>query len=375
MARPLRATIDLSAIRHNAGVAREAAPDSKLLAVVKADAYGHGVVPVVQALADLADGFAVASLEEAVAVRGSGILHPLCLLEGVFSPEELPEANALDLDLVVHAEHQIRWLEEAPLPSPVRVWLKLDSGMHRLGFSPGAYRKAWERVRRIEGVSEIVLTTHFAQADETTVEVTRDQMERFASAAGELPGPRSLANSAGVLAWPASHEDWIRPGLMLYGANPLVEETDRTRRLRPAMELVTEILAVQDVEPGEAIGYAGAYVCDHPMRIGIAAAGYGDGYPRHAPTGAPILVAGRRTRLVGRVAMDMIAVDLTDLPETGVGSPVELWGRDLPVREVADAADTLTYELLTRVMPRVPRIAVGPARPASGEASLENTSG
>jgi len=354
--RPLRATVDLEAIRHNARLASGLAPASRLLAVVKADAYGHGARQVVAALDELADGFAVASVEEAEVVRRASPGRPILLLEGVYSPDELAAAGALGLDVVVHSPRQVAWLAEARLPHPLRTWLELDSGMHRMGFPPAGYRAAYERLDALPGVSEIVLMTHFGRADETDADATTHQIRCFDDTTTGLSGARSLANSAGVVAWPASHGDWTRPGIMLYGCEPLFEPHPATRGLRPAMELTAEVIAVRDVAAGQAVGYGARFVADRPSRIGVVSVGYGDGYPRHAPDGTPILVDGARTRLAGRVSMDVITVDLTDLPASGIGSPVELWGRRLPADEVASAVGTIAYELVTRVAARVPRV-------------------
>ncbi len=356
MGRPIRARIDLPAIVGNARLAAELAPATRMMAVVKGDAYGHGAAEVARALAPLADGFAVAGLEEALALRRAGIEGPILLMAGFFAAAELPELAAERLDPVVHCREQLELLLATRLDRPLRVWLKLETGMQRLGFDDGAFGKAHRRLRAAPQVSEIVLMTQLARADERDNDFTPRQNDRFRRATEGLEGATSLANSAAVLAWPECHGDWIRPGIMLYGSSPLDRPAAAAARLEPAMELVSEIVAVRDLAPGEPIGYGGRFVCRRPTRIGVVAAGYGDGYPRDAPDGTPVVVGGRRARLAGRVSMDLITVDLEGVERAAVGDPVELWGKSLPVSEVADACGTIAYELVTGVTARVPRI-------------------
>ena len=354
MARPIRARVDLAAVAANYRLARELAPGARTMAVLKTDAYGHGAVAVARTLAPVADALGVASLEEARALREAGIDSPILLMAGFFAADELEEIAARRLDPVVHCREQLEALLAARLAAPLRVWLKLDTGMHRLGFAADAFRQAHRRLTDAAQVSRVVLMTHLARADERDSDLTVRQAERFRRATRGLEGPTSLANSAAVLAWPELHGDWTRPGIMLYGVSPLDRPTAAAGRLVPAMDLVTEIVAVRRLAAGEAVGYGGRWVCDRPTRIGVVAAGYGDGYPRHARDGTPVLVNGQRARLAGRVSMDLITVDLEGVGEVSVGDPVELWGKALPAQEVADACDTIAYELFTGLAARVP---------------------
>ncbi|MDG9926794.1 MULTISPECIES: alanine racemase [unclassified Pseudomonas] len=353
--RPLVATIDLAAIVHNYRLARRCAPGRQAFAVVKANAYGHGAREVVSVLHDEADGFAVASLEEAAEVRAMHAEARILLLEGCFSADELPMAAHLGLDLVLQGPEQVEVLLAADLPRPLNVWLKLDSGMHRLGFSAEAIRELFPRLRGAAQVAELNLISHFACADERGHSMTELQLERFLELLDLDFDQRSLANSAAVVAIPAAHMDWLRPGIMLYGATPLVDLSAAELGLKPAMTLGAQLIAVRQVPAGENIGYGADWVAARPSRIGTVSCGYADGYPRQAPAGTPVWIGGRRVPLAGRVSMDMLMVDLTDLPEAAVGDAVELWGANLPVDEVARAAGTIGYELLTKVTARVPR--------------------
>ena len=355
MARPTRALIDLAAIENNYRLAAERAPAAKTLAVVKADGYGHGAVEVAGALAPYADGFGVAGLEEALDLRQAGIANPILLLTGFFAASKLEDLVRHRLDTVVHCREQLEMLLAARLDGQLRVWLKMDSGMHRLGLAPESFGDAYQRLRTARQVSAIVLMSHFARAGERDSEFTGRQIDTFRHWTEGIEEHTSLANSAAVLAWPESHGDWIRPGIMLYGISPLDRPTAAVARLEPAMELVSEIIAVRELPAGAAIGYGGRYVCDRPTRIGVVAVGYGDGYPRHARDGTPVLVNGRRARLAGSVSMDLVTVDLEGLESVEVGDPVELWGKALSAREVAEACGTIAYELFTGVTSRVPR--------------------
>lgn len=345
--RPARAVIDLSALLHNYCLAKSLSRGGAL-AVVKADAYGHGAVRCAQALAGQADGFAVACIEEALELRQAGIQLPILLLEGFFHPDELQLCTEQDLWVVIHADWQLAELERVRLDKPLNCWLKLDSGMHRVGFFPHEYAAAWHRLRACGNVADIVLMTHLARADEQGREGTVQQLQQFNQAAEGLAGLRSLSNSAATLAWPEMASDWTRPGLMLYGSNPLAG-CEAGRQLRPVMTLESSIIAVRELPAGEAVGYGARFVTSRPTRIGVVAMGYADGYPRHAVDGAPVLIDGKAGVLAGRVSMDMLTVELTDLPEAGVGSKVELWGKHLPVARVAAHADTIAYTLLAGV--------------------------
>jgi len=353
--RPLVATVDLSAIRHNYALAKRCAPGRKAFAVVKANAYGHGVREVVTALHDEADGFAVACLEEAAEVRALHAEARVLLLEGCFEASEYPLAAQLGLDVVVQGERQAAQLLSSTLSRPINVWLKLDSGMHRLGFDAASLRDWHARLRASQQVAELNLLSHFACADERGHELTESQLEAFLGVLDLDVAQRSLANSAAILMIPAAHMDWLRPGIMLYGATPFTGLSARELGLEPAMSLTARVIAIRDVAAGEGVGYGAAWVAERDSRVGTVSCGYADGYPRHAPPGTPLVIGGQRVPLVGRVSMDMLAVDLTDLPTAQVGDAVELWGGQLPVDEVARAAGTIGYELLSKVTARVPR--------------------
>ncbi|MDX1298799.1 MAG: alanine racemase [Pseudomonas sp.] len=353
--RPLVATIDLSAITHNYAVARRCAPGRQAFAVVKANAYGHGVREVVTALHDMADGFAVASLEEAAEVRALHGEARILLLEGCFAADEYQFAAQLGLDVVLHSALQAQQLLAATLSQPLNVWMKLDSGMHRLGFSAAELREWYGHLQGAAQVGELSLLSHFACADERGSDVTELQLEQFLELLDLDFAQRSLANSAAILTIPAAHMDWLRPGIMLYGATPFADLDVAELGLRPAMSLTAQLIACRDVAVGETVGYGGSWCAERPSRIGTVSCGYADGYPRHAPAGTPVMVRGQRVALVGRVSMDMLTVDLTDLPDAAVGDVVELWGAQLPVDEVARAAGTIGYELLSKVTARVPR--------------------
>ncbi|WP_339080196.1 alanine racemase [Pseudomonas sp. TMP9] len=353
--RPLVATIDLSAIAHNYAVAKRCAPGRQAFAVVKANAYGHGVREVVTALHDVADGFAVASLEEAAEVRALHGEARILLLEGCFAADEYQFAAQLGLDVVVHTALQAQQLLAATLRRPLAVWLKLDSGMHRLGFNAAALRDWFGHLHGAAHVGELNLLSHFACADERGSDVSEGQLEQFLDLLDLDFAQRSLANSAAILTIPAAHMDWLRPGIMLYGATPFADLGVEELGLRPAMSLTAQLIACRDIDVGDAVGYGGAWRAARPSRIGTVSCGYADGYPRHAPAGTPVIVRGQRVALVGRVSMDMLTVDLTDVPEATEGDAVELWGAQLPVDEVAQAAGTIGYELLSKVTARVPR--------------------
>lgn len=359
MTRGATAKIRRDALRHNLAVARATAPGHRLFAMIKANAYGHGLVQTALTLMD-ADAFAVARLSEAEALRAAGITHPILLLEGVANGEELAEAAHLNTMLTVHDAYQVALLEKARLPSPLSIWLKVDTGMHRLGVQPEHAADLWNRLSGLKNVAgPVCWMTHFSSADDPADPKTRQQMARFATAIGELPGERSLANSAGLLGVPDSHADWARPGIMLYGASPFLHRTGTVDGLRPVMQLESNLIAVQRFDRGDRIGYGGDGVCKDATAVGVVAIGYGDGYPRCARQGTPVLVNGERAALIGRVSMDMISLDLRDAPQAKVGDPVRLWGDGLPAEEVAECAGTIAYELFCGVTARVPRIYVG----------------
>lgn len=351
--RPAHALINLANLRHNYLLAKQLSP-ARALAVVKANAYGHGAVRCAEALADLADGYAVACIEEALQLRHAGFEHPILLLEGWFEPSELPLIVEHQLWVVVHHHGQLMDLEQANLGQPIHVWLKLDSGMHRVGFTPEEYPAIWQRLQASPQVASLTKITHFSRADEPATGRTEQQLAVFERATENLDGPRSLCNSAGILAWPQAHGDWLRPGIMLYGATPFDFAQDSATSLKPVMQLDSKVIAVRNVPANEPIGYGSRFVTARPTRVGVVAMGYADGYPRHAPDGTPVLVDGLRTQLAGRVSMDMLTVDLTDLPGTGLGSQVRLWGEGLSASEVAGWAGAIPYQLFCNLN-RVPR--------------------
>lgn len=357
--RPLVATVDLAALRHNYQLAKQCAPGRKAFAVVKANAYGHGAPAAVKCLRDLADGFAVASLEEAEQVRTVVADARLLLLEGCFEPSEYASAAALGLDVAIQGEAQATALLDARVERPLNLWLKLDSGMHRLGFGAGALRQWHARLRHAPQVAELNLMSHFACADERGHPLNEAQLEQFVGLLDLDFDHRSFANSAAVLTMSAAHMDWLRPGIMLYGASPFAELSAETLGLKPVMSLTAAIIAIRDVPPGDSVGYGAGWVAQRPSRIATVSCGYADGYPRAAPPGSCVAIRGQRVPLAGRVSMDMLAVDITDLPEAALGDEVELWGVQVPIDELAQACGTIGYELLTKVTQRVPRRYIG----------------
>lgn len=352
MSRPIVATIDTSALRHNLAVARQAAPHSRLWSVVKANAYGHGIDRVWQSLS-ATDGFALLNLEEAILLRERGWNKPILLLEGFFHADELDILDRYRLTTSVHSNWQIQALAKAKLSAPLDIYLKINSGMNRLGFQPEQVHQAFRSLRALENVGDITLMAHFAQAENSDGIV--EPMQRINRAAEGLECPRSLANSAATLWHPETHYNWVRPGIILYGASPSGEWQDiASCGLKPAMTLNSQIIAVQSLKTGEGVGYGARYRASGEERIGVVACGYADGYPRHAPTGTPVWVDGVKTRTVGAISMDMITVDLTPCPQAGIGSQVELWGNNIKIDEVAHAAGTVGYELMCALAPRVP---------------------
>ena len=351
MSRPILAQINLSALRSNLDIARAKAPEAQLLAVVKANAYGHGLIRVLPVLAG-ADGLALLELDAAVAVREQHYARRILLLQGFFTADELPEIAARRLAVVVHHSEQVRMLETASLKRPLEVFVKVNTGMNRLGFKSKEVHAIVERLSRAASVAVLRLMTHLARADEE--EGLREQLDIFERACKGLSYPRSLANSAGVVRYHEVGGDYVRPGIMLYGSSPFPYDTAEMLGLTPVMTLKSQLIATQDLKPNDSVGYGGAYTASRAHRVGVVACGYADGYPRHAPSGTPVLVCGKKVRTAGRVSMDMLVVDLTDVPEATIGSPVVLWGEGLPVDDVAAAASTVGYELLCAVAPRVP---------------------
>jgi alanine racemase len=357
MSRATTATINLKALRHNLERVKQFAPNSQTIAIIKADGYGHGILSVAKAL-DAADKFGVASLDEALSLRNKSIRKPIVLLEGVFEASEFSKAGLQNVEVVIHHISQLEMLEEyargaSAAASRINVWLKIDSGMHRLGFPPDIVPIIWQRLQAVSLVKEVYLMTHLANADNPKDIVTKMQVKLFEQATQGLEGQKSVANSGGIVGWPETHMDFVRPGIMLYGVTPYSTGTGVDHQLEPAMTLSSELIAVNYQKKDAAIGYGGEWVCPEDMPVGVVAIGYGDGYPRHAPSGTPVLVNGKRSKLIGRVSMDMICVDLREQPDAQVGDPVVLWGEGLPVEEVARSADTIAYELLCHVTQRV----------------------
>lgn len=352
--RPIQATISQRALRHNLAVVKQYAPQAKVMAVVKANGYGHGLINVAHGL-NAADGFAVLGLNEAIDLREAGFDQTILLLEGVFSAQELGIAASFNIDIVVHSAVQIEMLLVAKLSKPIRVHLKMNTGMNRLGFVPDAFLSAFHRLQTCKNVAEITFMTHFATADEAVgIEAPLDLFQRTVHG---LHQPISLANSAAILHYAQTHTDWVRPGIMLYGATPMSNTPAAQFNLQAVMHLSSEIIAVQTLRAGETVGYGQRFTATKTTQVGIVACGYADGYPRHAGQygqGAPVLVAGNLTQTLGRVSMDMLFVDLTEIPQANIGAPVELWGSQVPVDAVATASDTVGYELLCAVSARVP---------------------
>jgi alanine racemase len=345
MSRPAIAHIRLDAFRHNYHVAK-IMHGGKSLAVIKANAYGHGAVQCAQAIADESDGFAVACLEEALQLREAGIKNPILLLEGFFEAAELPEIVVNSLWIVIHAEWQVEILLATKLAKPLHIWLKIDSGMHRAGLELSAYSQAYMRLAGHENVEKIVCMSHFANADNLKSEHTKQQMDAFKNATQNLSVDEvSLANSAAILGWPQSYKNWSRPGIMLYGADPLY---NAKTPLRAVMQLTSQIISIRTIQKGESIGYGSIFTADKDMKVGVVACGYADGYPRSA-VGAPAAVDSKMTRVIGRVSMDMLFVDLTDITSAKIGSKVELWGDQVLANDVARAAGTIAYELFCNV--------------------------
>jgi len=360
--RPILATIDLGALRHNLVRSREAARGRFVWAVVKANAYGHGLTRAMRAFAD-ADGLALLDLEEAARAREAGWRKPILLLEGCFEPADLAVCSDLDLTTVVHCGEQLEMLEHHRPARPLSVHLKLNTGMTRLGFRPQDAVRAYERLRGLHSVRELTLMMHFANADRppgaTGPVAVADQLDEFEGVTAEWPEPRSLANSAALFLRPEVGGDSVRPGISLYGGATDEHHPAASLGLRAGMALTSRIIGVQTIEAGAAVGYGARFVASRRTRIGVVACGYADGYPRHAPDGTPVIVGGVRVPLAGRVSMDMITVDLTRVPEAGVGSHVELFGAQLPIDEVANAAGTVGYELMCALAPRVPVVERG----------------
>ncbi len=371
------ASIDLQALQRNLAHARPPQSPASLIVVVKANAYGHGMLPVARALQSQLrprDCFGVATLEEGLALRAAGLSRDVVLLEGVVTPAELDEALAANLQLVLHSDYQIeallQRLRRGSSVQPLVLWLKADTGMHRLGFSQDEFVRAWRALHGHPAIAALRVMTHFACADDPASTMTDHQLQAFNAmlhAADIVECERSVAASAAIQQWPHAHFQWLRPGIMLYGGAAIVAENGEDRGLRPVMTLHSRIMAVKQVKAGETLGYGASYRCERDMRIGIVSIGYGDGYPRRAPAGTPVLLRSRtqatqpplRAPLCGRVSMDMLSIDLSDAPHIGIGDDVVLWGEGLPADEIARLCGTIAYELFCQVTPRVHHVYVG----------------
>ena len=352
MSTSVYASIDLGALKDNLQLVRSLAPCSNVLAVIKANAYGHGLVPIAAALKN-ADALAVARCEEALQLRDAGITARLVVMGGTMTSADIAALNQNNIDITVHHPEQLGLLMREPLLKPANIWLKFDSGMHRLGFTREDFINAYQQLSTHPQIKQRILMTHFASADNIASDFTQMQWESFLNTTANINEPISAANSAALLAWPHTRGDWVRPGIMLFGADPLQNPTWESRRLRPVMQLQSTLIALRRINTNETVGYNNTWRAQRPSTIGTIAIGYGDGYPRHASNGTPIWICGKRAPLAGRVSMDMITVDLTDIPQARIGDTVELWGPHISVNEVAQYANTISYELLTSVNARV----------------------
>jgi alanine racemase len=361
MSRPTKISIDLSAIRANCQLVQTLAGASKIVAVIKADAYGHGAVEVAKAIQQQVHMLTVTCLDEALELRAAGLSKPILLLEGCFTEQEITLAAANHCELVLHSDVQIQQLLDSRLKTPINVWLKIDTGMHRLGIMPEDASGNYARLQGSQNVNNIVLMTHFSSADNLQAAYTPEQLRCFELCLQELSLHQgqnievSMANSAALLAWPQSHADWVRPGIMLYGVSPFSTAHAPANRLIPAMTFTSQVIALRQIVSGESVGYGNTWTATRPSKIATIAVGYGDGYPRNAKSGTPVYINGQIVPLVGRVSMDLISVDVTDLKDIKLEDTVELWGKNLPVNLIAKHADTIGYELVTRMPSRVQR--------------------
>ncbi len=356
MGRAATATINLDAIRHNYRLAKSLSNGQKAVAIIKADAYGHDAVVVANALSAQADAFGVACIEEAIELREAGIKNPILLLEGFFKADELILIAQYNLWTALHSVSQIEDIKNSPLKNSINVWLKMDSGMHRLGIAPEDYQDAYQQLNALPQVKEVILMSHFSSADDLSAGTTQEQINCFDAFTTGINAHVSLANSAATLGHEEARRQWQRPGIMLYGATPFEQSHPQGDKLRSAMTLSSEVIAIHQLQAGDAVGYSRTFICEKPTLVGTVAMGYADGYPRHAKSGTPILVNGQRTRILGRVSMDMLAVDLSHLEDVNVGAYVECWGENLTAAEVAPHCDTIPYTLFTGITRRVHKV-------------------
>lgn len=360
MSRPARAIIDLNALQHNFNRVSEFDPDKKIMAVVKADGYGHGMERVAKALAK-ADAFAVASVDEGIALRAAGINNPVFLLTGFHHKNELPDIVQHKLIPVVHNHEQLaalaEWQHSAKKNNSIKVWCKIDTGMHRIGFAPEELAAVTQQLNDLPNLELVGVMSHLANADNVQSNKTDEQISLFNKHTKALSFKKSMANSAGVIAWKESHMDWLRPGIMLYGSSPLLNKSSAELGLLSVMKLESEIIAIRKMNKNDTIGYGGDWVCPEAMSVAVLAIGYGDGYPRSAGTGgAPVYVNEKRSKVLGRVSMDMITIDLRDIDNARIGDKVELWGPNIPIDEVAASCHTISYELMCQLTSRIPRL-------------------
>lgn len=354
MSRPCYAVIKIAALQHNLKQVKKFAPHSRIVAMVKANAYGHGIQNVIKGLANC-DSYGVASIDEACILRDLRVSQPIIIFDGFFTADELLPISYGNFSIVVHSAWQIEALEQIQMPQPISLWLKINSGMNRLGFMPQDISEIWHRLQNCSNVRKpIGLMTHFADADEASQISLTKQLTCFQQATAAFTGPRSLANSAAILSAAQTHADWVRPGIMLFGVSPFANTAGKELGLKPVMMLGSNLIALRVCKRGETVGYGGTYTCPEDRLIGIAAIGYGDGYPRHLKKDTPVLVNEGMAKIIGRVSMDMVSIDLHDHPDAKIGDPVILWGHDnLPVEIIADCAGTIAYELLCGVTSRV----------------------
>lgn len=351
---PARAVIDLSALRHNIQRVRDIAEGRKILAMVKANAYGHGALRVAQALKNYVNAFGVAAFEEAIELRQAGISEPIIIMSRFWNAEQMAYCSEYSLGVVINQLYQIDLIEKNPSAAPLMVWLKLETGMHRLGLNPEDFQQAWQRLQKLAWVQKpLGLMAHFACADQPANPLTSEQIHCFEQLTQDYPGPKSLANSAAILSRPQALADWVRPGIMLYGSSPFSDKTADDCGLRPVMNLSAPVIAIRKLKKGDVIGYGATWRCQQDTLIGVIAIGYGDGYPRHAPNGTPVLINGKTCHLAGRVSMDMITVDLHDMNDVKIGDRALLWGAELPVDQIAALSQTISYELFCKITSRV----------------------